>query len=63
VFTNLKIKSSGRATILTHSIYDIANTPTAPNNIIPTIKQITASSNFEYKVPGYSVVVLDLNYQ
>ncbi|KZV84949.1 hypothetical protein EXIGLDRAFT_841816 [Exidia glandulosa HHB12029] len=61
-FSDLFIKSHATATTLTHSNFNISNTPDAPNNIAPVTTNFRAGSTFTYTVPGQALVVLALEY-
>ncbi|KZV81130.1 hypothetical protein EXIGLDRAFT_780090 [Exidia glandulosa HHB12029] len=61
-FSDLFIKSQATATTLTHSNFNISNTPDAPNNIVPVTTNFRAGSTFTYTVPGQALVVLALEY-
>lgn len=62
IFPDLAIQSAGTATTLSHTNFDIANTPAAPNSLAPTTKAISASTNFNFSIPGQAFSVLALSY-
>lgn len=61
-FPDLSISSAATATTLTHSDFNIANTPQAPNSVTPTKTTFRASSQFSYTLPAQAFVVLALTY-
>lgn len=55
------VQTSGALTVLTGAA-SAANTPSAPNTVVPTTSTITTGASFGYTAPAYSFSVIIVGY-